>query len=73
MLIVPLTLFYCSSYEFKYTLSTQEHAGVQVIISGNIYISQLNITKYIHMPVGMDQTEALMVYHLHLFVTHSEC
>ena len=24
------------------------------------------------MPVGMDQTEALMVDHLHLFVTHSE-
>ena len=57
---------------FEHTLSTQEHAGVQVIILGNIYISQLNITKYIHRPVGMDPTRALIVDHLHLSASHSE-
>ena len=54
------------------SLSTQEHAGVQVIIPGDIYILRLNITKYIHRLVGMDQTEALIVDHLHLSATHSE-
>ena len=57
---------------FEHTLSTQEHAGVQVIIPGDIYIWRLNITKYIHRSVGMDQTEALIVDHLHLSATHSE-
>ena len=72
MLTVPLTLFHCSLYAFEHTLSTQEHTGVQIFIPGDVYISRLNITKYIHMPVGMNQTEALIVHHLHLSDTHSE-
>ena len=31
MLAGPLTLFYWSFYGFEQTLSTQEHAGVQMI------------------------------------------
>ena len=57
---------------FEHTLSTQEHAGVQVIIPGDICISWLNITKYTHRPVGMGQTEALTVDHFHLSATDSE-
>ena len=49
--IVP----YCSLYEFEHTLSTQEHAGVHVIIPGDIYISRLHIAKYIYSPVGKQQ------------------
>ena len=45
---------------FEHTLSTQEHADFQVI------------TKLIHSPVGMDQTEALIIDHLHLSGIHSE-
>ena len=56
----------------KHTLSTQEHTGVRVIIPGDVYISRLNITKYIHRSVGMDKTEALIVDHLHLPASQSE-
>ena len=72
MLTVPLTLFHCSLYEIEHTLSTHEHADVQVIIPGDVYISRLSITKYIHRPNGMVQTEALIVDYLHLSATHSE-
>ena len=72
MYTIPLTLFHCSLYEFEDTLSSQKHAGVQIIIPGDIYISKLNITKYIHRHVGIDQTYALIVDHLHLSATHPE-
>ena len=48
MSVGPLTLFNWSFYGFEQTLSTQEHAGVQMIVPSRYWTRRAYIAGYSH-------------------------
>ena len=75
-----VNIFHCSLYGFEHTLSTQEHAGVQIIIP-RLHLHrtveqdlhpQLTLATQVCGTGSLVVSIGLSVYHLYISASHSE-